>query len=85
MPLLTICQELFVHFETCHFVPIDLLLCVSVCPLCHLCDVGASISCVSCGIHDVASSQIRFSMHRLLHMTSRYSDTEAVFTASGLK
>lgn len=56
MPLLAICQELSVCFETCHFVPIDPLLCASVCPLCHLCDVGASISFVSCGTHDVASS-----------------------------
>lgn len=56
MALLAIYQELFVHFETCHFDPIDPLLCVSVCPLCHLCDLGASISFMSRGTHDVASS-----------------------------
>lgn len=84
MPLLAIYQQLFVHFEACHFDPIDPLLCVSVCPLCHLCDMGASISFVSCGTHDAASLYAIFHV-RLLNMIPRYTDTKAVFTASGLK
>jgi len=79
MLLLTIYQQLFVHFETCHFDLIDPSFVFQFVP-CVTSVICVHPSVLSRVTHDVAFIDKIFHV-RLLNKISGDSDTKAVFTA----